>query len=122
MILWVEGMGRAVTVPTFQAGPYPMVPSAQPLESGWEQSMALGVDMACWEQDTALPLLVPMLQRAWIPMAQQEQEVQLALLDLRKVVEALERAYLVEDTALVGQDLAQLGVDMDHQEEGRRVQ
>lgn len=55
-------------------------------------------------------------------MAQQEQEVQLALLDLRKVVEALERAYLVEDTALAGQDLAQLGVDMDHQEEGRRVQ
>lgn len=84
--------------------------------------MALGVDMACWEQDTALPLLVPMLQRAWIPMAQQEQEAQLALLDLRKVVEALERAYLVEGTALEGQDLAQLGVDMDHQEEGRRVQ
>lgn len=34
MILWVEGMGRAVTVPTFQAGPYPTVLSAQPLESG----------------------------------------------------------------------------------------
>lgn len=50
-------------------------------------------------------------------MAQQEQEVQLALLDHRKVLEALERAYLVEDIALVGQDLAQLGVDMDHQEE-----
>lgn len=84
--------------------------------------MALGVDMACWVQDTALPLLVPMLQRAWIPMAQQEQEVQLALSDHRKVLEALERAYLVEDIALVGQDLAQLGVDMDHQEEGKRVQ
>lgn len=34
MILWVEGMARAVKVPTFQAGPYPMVLSAQPLESG----------------------------------------------------------------------------------------
>lgn len=67
-------------------------------------------------------MLVPMLQRAWIPMAQQEQEAQLALLDHRKVLEALERAYLVEDIALVGQDLAQLGVDMDHQEEGKRVQ
>lgn len=55
-------------------------------------------------------------------MAQQEQEVQLALLDHHKVLEALERAYLVEDIALVGQDLAQLGVDMDHQEEGKRVQ
>lgn len=84
--------------------------------------MALGVDMACWEQDTALPLSVPMLQRAWIPTAQREQEAQPALSDLRKVVEALERAYLAEDTALEGQDLAQLGVDMDHQEEGRRVQ
>lgn len=84
--------------------------------------MALGVDMACWEQDTALPLLVPMLQRAWIPTAQREQEAQLAPLGLRKVVEALERACLAEDTALVGQALAQLGVDMDHQEEGRRVQ
>lgn len=122
MILWVEGTARAVTVPTFQVGLSPTVPSAQPPESGWERNMALGVDMACWEQDTALPLLVPMLQRAWIPMARREQEAQLALSDLRKVVEALERAYLVEGTALEGQDLAQLGVDMDHQEEGRRVQ
>lgn len=48
--------------------------------------------------------------------------MQLALLDHRKVLEALERAYLVEDIALVGQDLAQLGVDMDLQEEGKRVQ
>lgn len=83
--------------------------------------MALGVDMACWAQDTALPLLVPMLRRAWIPMAQQEQEVQLALSDHRKVLEALERAYLVEDIALVGQDLAQLGVDMGLREEGKWV-
>lgn len=62
-----------------------------------------------------------MLQRAWIPRAQQEPEVQLALLDHRKVLEALERACLVEDTALVGQDLAQLGADMDLREEGKRV-
>lgn len=34
MILRVEGMAQAVKVPTFQAGPYPMVLSAQPLESG----------------------------------------------------------------------------------------
>lgn len=121
MILWVEGTGRAATAPTFRAGPSPTVPSAQPPESGWEQSMAPGVDMACWEQDTALPSSVPTLQRAWSPTAPREQEARPALSDLRKVVEALERACWVEGTALEGQDLAQLGVDTDHQEEGRRV-
>lgn len=34
MILWVEETDLAVKVPTFQAGPYPMVLLAQPLESG----------------------------------------------------------------------------------------
>lgn len=83
--------------------------------------MAPGVDMACWVQDTALPLSVPMLQRAWIPTAQREQEAQLAPSDRHKVLEALERACLVEDTAPVGRDLAQLGVDTDLREEGKRV-
>jgi len=83
--------------------------------------MAPGVDMACWVQDTALPLSVPMLQRAWIPTAQREQEAQLAPLDHRKVLEALERACLVEDTAPVGRDLAPLGVATDLREEGKRV-
>lgn len=62
-----------------------------------------------------------MLQRAWIPRAQREPEVQLAPSDHRKVLEALERACLVADTALAGQDLAQLGADTALQEEGKRV-